>query len=86
MSASTPHDLSARKSIMMLLTDEENARVTTAEAGVSLVEGSEFLDLKHLERGVQRVSGAAIPEMADVIPRSAVGNDTWRRIVTHLSS
>ena len=45
MSASTRNELSARNSIMMLLTDEENARVTTAEAGGSLVKGSEFLDL-----------------------------------------
>ena len=86
MSASTRDDLSARNAIMMLLTDEENARVTTAEAGASLVEGSEFLDLEHLELGIQRVSGAAAPEMAHVIPRSAVGNDTWNKIVAHLSS
>ncbi len=86
MSTSARDELSARNSIMMLLSDEETARVTTAEAGPSLVEGSEFLDLEHLERGIQRVSGAATPEMADVIPRSAVGNDTWSRIVTHLSS
>jgi hypothetical protein len=86
MSASTRHELSARNSIMMLLTDEENARVTTTEAGVSLVEGAEFLDLEQLERGIQRVSGATTPEMAHVIPRSAVGNDTWSKIVAHLTS
>lgn len=86
MSASARDELSARNFIMMLLSDEETARVTTAEAGASLVEGSEFLDLDHLERGIQRASGAATPEGADVIPRSAVGNDTWSRIVTHLSS
>lgn len=86
MSNSTRDELSARNSIMKLLSDEETARVSTAEAGANLVEGSEFLDLEHLERGIQRVSGAATLEMADVIPRSAVGSDTWSRIVTHLSS
>lgn len=86
MSTSARNELSARNSIMMLLSDEEAARVTTAEAGASLAEGSEFLDLEHLERGVQRVSGVTTPQMAHVIPRSAVGNDTWSRIVTHLSS
>ena len=86
MSTSARDELSTRNSIMMLLSDEETARVTTAEAGASLVEGSEFLDLEHLDRGIQRVSGAATPEMAEVIPRSAVGNDTWSKIVTRLSS
>jgi hypothetical protein len=86
MSGSTQDELSARNSIMMLLTNEENSRVTTAEARGSLSDGSEYLDLEHLDRGIQRVSGADHPEMAHVIPRSAVGNDTWSKIVTHLSS
>ena len=86
MSDSTRVDISARNSIMKLLTDEENARVATAEAGSNLAEGAEFLDLDHLEMGIQRsVSGAAVA-MGHVIPRSAVGNDTWSRIVTQLSS
>ncbi len=86
MSTSPRNELSVRNSIVMLLTDEENARVTTAEAGASLVEGSEFLDLEHLERGIQRSAGTAAPEMAHIIPRSSVGNDTWSKIVSHLSS
>lgn len=85
MSGSTRDELSARNSIMMLLTDEETARVSTAEASGNLADGSEFLDLDHLERGVQRVAGAAPLAMAHVIPRSAVGKDTWSKIVTHLS-
>ena len=86
MSGSTRDELSARNSIMMLLTDEENIRVTTAEAGASLADGSEFVDLEHLERGIQRAPGASPLAMQNVIPRSAVGNDTWNKIVTHLSS
>ena len=86
MSGSTRNELSARNSIMMLLTDEETARVSTAEASGTLADGSEFLDLEHLERGVQRVAGAIPAAKAHVIPRNAVGNNTWRKIVSHLSS
>lgn len=86
MSGSTRDELSARNAIMMLLTDEENARVTTAEAGASLADGSEFLDLEHLERGIQRANSSSPLAMAHLIPRNAVGNDTWSKIVTHLSS
>ena len=86
MSSTTRDELSARNSIMMLLTDEEIARVTTAEAGASLADGAEFLDLEHLDQGIQRSAGPALPEMANIIPRSAVGNDTWNKIVAHLSS
>ena len=86
MSAPTRDELSTRNSILMLLTDEENARVTTAEAGASLADGSEFLDLEHVELGIQRAAGAAPPPMAHVIPRSAVGTATWSKIVSHLSS
>lgn len=85
MSAPTRDELSTRNSIMMLLTDEENARVTTAEAGASLADGSEFLDLEHVELGIQRAAGAAPPAMAHVIPRSAVGAATWSKIVSQLS-
>lgn len=85
MSGSTRVELSARNSIMMLLTDEENARVTTAEAGASLMDGTEFVDLEHLDRGIQRAAGAGTLELANVIPRNAVGDDTWSKIVTHLS-
>ena len=46
----------ARDSILKLLSDEENARVSTAEAGPRLSEGAEYLDLERLDRGVQRAS------------------------------
>ena len=85
MSGSTREVLSARNASMLLLTDEENARVTTAEAGASLADGLEFIDLEHLERGVQRAGSAATLEMAHVIPRNAVGNGTWSNIVAQLS-
>jgi hypothetical protein len=86
MSGPTRVDLSARISIMMLLTDQETARVTTAEAGARIADGEEFLDLEQLERGIQSAASRTPLAMGHIMPRSAVGNDTWKRIVTHRSS
>ena len=44
----------ARENILKLLSDEEVAKVSTAEAASGLTEGTEYLDLEHLEQGVQR--------------------------------
>ena len=85
MSGPTRVDQSARNAIMMLLTDEETARVATAQAGARLADGAEFLDLEQLERGIQRAASRTPIAMGHIIARSAVGNDTWNRIVTHLS-
>lgn len=86
MTGTTRNELSTRNSIMMLLTDAETARVTTAEAGPRLADGEEFLDLEQLERGIQSAASRTPIATGHIIPRSAVGNDTWNRIVTHLSS
>ena len=42
-----------RDTILKLLSDEENARVATGEAGARLSEGDEYLDLLHLDQGVR---------------------------------
>ena len=39
--------------ILKLLSDEENARVATGAAGARVSEGDEYLDLLHLDQGVQ---------------------------------
>jgi hypothetical protein len=70
----------ARNTILKLLSDEENARVSTGEAASRLTEGAEYLDLQHLDRGVQR---AGIT-MGNVLPRSAVSDETWSKILAHL--
>ena len=46
-----------RENILMLVSDDEVARVSTAETAPRLAEGDEFLDLDQLERGVQRADG-----------------------------
>ena len=60
-----------RGTILKLLSDEENARVATGEAGARLSEGDEYLDLLHLDQGVQR---AGIMK-GHFLPRSAVSDE-----------
>jgi hypothetical protein len=76
----------ARDSILKLLSDEENARVSTAEAAFRLTEGTEYLDLEHLDRGVQLAKAAtAKATMGRILPRSAVSEKTWRNILEQLA-
>jgi hypothetical protein len=75
-----------RDSILKLLSDEENGRVSTAEAAPRLTEGAEYLDLEHLDRGVQRASAVtAKSTMGRVLPRGAVSAETWRKILAQLA-
>jgi hypothetical protein len=73
-----------RDAILKLLSDEETARVSTAEGAAGLVEGAEYLDLEHLDQGVQRAKEASAVTMGHVLPRSAVRDETWRKILTQL--
>jgi hypothetical protein len=72
-----------RDAILKLLSDDEVAKVSTAEAA-SLTEGEEYLDLEHLEQGVRRARPGTKP--ARVLPRGAVQEATWRKILVQLSS
>jgi hypothetical protein len=74
-----------RDNILKLLSNEEIAKVSTAEAASRLTEGGEYLDLEHLDQGVQRAKPASKVTMGHVLPRSAVCNETWSKIVAHLA-
>lgn len=74
-----------RDSVLKLLSDDEVARVSTAETAARLSEGDEYLDLEHLDLGVQRAGATATP-MARVLPRKAVHANTWSRILTHMAA
>ena len=75
-----------RDFILKLLSDEENARVSTAEAAPRLTEGAEYLDLEYLDRGVQRASATtAKTTMGRVLPRTAVSEETWRKVLAQLA-
>jgi hypothetical protein len=72
-----------RDRLMKLLSDEEVAKVSTAETAPKLADGEEFVDLGQLTKGVQRSNGAVV-SMGAVLPRSAVHEQTWSKIVTQL--
>ena len=72
-----------RESILKLLSDAELARVSTAEAGPPIGLGDEFVDLDHLNKGVQRAP-ATMPAMGSLLPRVSVQASTWRTILAKL--
>ena len=63
------------------------ARVSTAETAARLMDGDEYLDLEKLDKGVHHASGGAdATPMGRVLPRKAVGAQTWSKILTHLEA
>jgi hypothetical protein len=72
-----------RESILKLLSDEEVARVSSGETAARLLEGDEYLDLEHLAYGVRRAPGTITP-MGSMLPRKAVHDSTWSKILAQL--
>jgi|SRR5450432_1710393 len=76
-----------REGIMELLSDDEIARVTTAESARSLSEGDEYVDLEQLDQGVRTATkGTVSLPMGRVVSKGAVQERTWNDIVEHLKS
>ena len=73
-----------RDNILNILSDEEIAKISTAEVASGLTEGVEYLDLEHLDQGVQRAKGAT-KVTGHVLPRSAVCGETWSKILAQLA-
>ena len=86
MSDSQHAALVTRECILKLLSSTEIAKVSTAETATALVEGEEFLDLGHLDRGVQRAGPAAGVAMGHVLPRRSVEDETWTKILAELAA
>ena len=76
-------ELLTREQVSALLSEGEADSVSSAATNTHLRRGDEYLDLEHLERGVQRAEGA-VAELAQVLPRKAIHEDTWRRILRQL--
>jgi hypothetical protein len=74
----------ARETILKLLSDEEIARVSNAETARGLSEGSEYLDLEHLDQGVHLASTATQIAMGQILPRAAVHPETWIKVLAQL--
>ena len=75
-----------RETIMMLLSDDEVARVSTAETAAKLGDGDEYVDLEEPDRGVQRASAGTATPMGEVLPRKGLHEKTWRQIVALVSA
>jgi hypothetical protein len=81
MSTSSTKSVLKRESIIQLLTDAEVAKVSTAEGAARLVEGDEYVDLEDLDSGVQLVQATPRTAPGHALPRSAVSDATWAKIV-----
>ena len=85
MANSKGADHVTRNTILKLLSDEEVAQVSTAETTSELTEGQEYLDLEHLDQGVQCANSATRIAMPNVLPRSAISSETWSKILAELA-
>jgi hypothetical protein len=74
-----------RDGILNLLSDAEVAKVSTAETAADLLDGDEYIDLGQLEQGVRRAVGSAAL-MGRLLPRKAVHESTWTKIVAQLGA
>ncbi len=72
-----------RDRLMKLLADDEVASVSTAETKAFLANGAEYLDLEKLELGVLHAS-ATTGSLSNVLPRKAVHENTWKKLVAQL--
>lgn len=73
-----------RTIILEMLSDEEVAKVSTAEEPSHLVEGDEYIDLDRLDEGVKQAHANAHINTSNVLARSAVKQATWTKIVKKL--
>jgi hypothetical protein len=84
MKNSTRSEYVTRDTIMKLLSDDEVARVSTAETAAHLLDGDEYVDLEALDKGIRKALGTSTPAMGRVLPRKAVHQKTWGEIVALL--
>ncbi len=77
------NEYKTRDAILKLLSDDEIARVSTAETAKHLSVGDEYLDLEHLDLGVRRAMVMTVP-MGQVLSKKAVKEETWKAILAKL--
>ena len=74
-----------RGMILKTLSDAEIASVSTAETAERLGLGDEYLDLMRLQNGVQKACTTTTAPMGRVLPRKALQDATWSKILSKLS-
>ncbi len=75
-----------RKKIMVLLTDEETAKVSNTETASALIAGDEYLDLARIDQGIQQANSTASVKANDIVPRGAVSAATWTKIKAEIEN
>jgi hypothetical protein len=85
MTEQNRNEFITRESLLKHLSDDEVARVSTAETKANLAEGDLYLDLEQLELGVLTAHGQT-PPMGQILPRKAVQTRTWDWIITQLAA
>jgi hypothetical protein len=80
MSPDAKKEAITREAVLALLSDAEVAKVSRAEDEPRLVEGDEYVDLEDPSAGVRQVH-AKSPRPRTALPRSAVSDATWAKIV-----
>ncbi len=80
----TKPEYASTEQIMGFLSDEEVAKVSNVETVGQLSNGDEYIDLTHIESGVRRAIGSSQPA-GKLLPRKAVHEKTWTRILTRLA-
>jgi hypothetical protein len=78
-------DCVSRESILNLLSDDEFASMSKAEATAGLADGEEYLDLEQVDHGIRRALGTTAPG-GQVLQRKALRETTWTKILTKLSA
>jgi hypothetical protein len=76
-------ELTTRDRVLQLLSEGEFAGVGNGSEDTLLRRGEQYLDLEHLALGVQRSDGTSTAT-AGIVPRNAIHEDTWRRILRQL--
>jgi hypothetical protein len=83
MSYGEPLRFPTADAIIALLSEDEIENVNKHEATVGHADTDEYLDLEHVEQGVRRGLGPPRP-VCRVLPRKAVRETTWARIIAAL--
>ena len=73
-----------REAVLDLLSNDEVAKVSTAETAGELSEGAEYLDLENLHQGVLRARAGTKVAMGGVLAKTAVLPQTWSKILARL--
>jgi hypothetical protein len=72
-----------RENVLGLLSDEENARVSTGESG-PLTPGEEYIDLTRLEAGVTH-AGSMASATGQMLRKSSVREATWAAVLREIA-